>query len=434
MSIQKKFKKALKCGTGKAYFMLLEHPEVNFSKSIKKSLLKRMCYDGQCEGHRGNYYYNLIQVSSQKEALIEFVLEELQKDQEDWYVLTQLYEVAALLATEEQNEVAKEGVRKRFKKELGETEDWDGEDALLRIDGVKALLGLAQLKGTILKRNPDQTEYGGLIDAFDEMHPKSNGSKILRRASLQNASIKRYWETVQKNNRPRKKAKNPKKVKYTYKLITKNIKKARFFWVSNWAKKLDQETAYALALDFKKETRTRRQERYLKIFANYKFPLGTEILFDFIERKHNSAKSLVEFSVKALALFESEKIRSYALERLEKKKDILIYLPLLIHNYKAEDHLLLDEILQKNWNSEDIHDLNYHYRAIYTENSLKECMLPLKRMYDQLNCGICREDILKIMSDNKVLTTGILQEMKFDSHKYVRKLYKKLKKSKKKTM
>lgn len=430
MQIQQKFKKALKCGTGKAYFMLLEHPTIDFSEIIKKSLLKRLCYDGQCEGGRGNYYYELIKVSPQKTALIAFVLEELQKEQGDWYVLTQLYEIAALLGVNEGNEAAKEGVRKRMKKELEETTDWDGDSALIRVDGVKALLGLAQLRGTILKNNPEWSEYGALINRFDEIYPKANGSKIIRRASLQNASIKEYWNQVQKSRSARKKIKKSKKAKVNYKVMTKSLKKDRFFWVSDQVKDLDKEVIHALALDFDKETQPKRQERYLKIFAKCKFPLGTEILLDLIERKHKTPKSLVEPAIKALASFKSKKIRSYALEKLKKKKDILIYLPLLIRNYKAGDHILLEEILQKNWKTEEIHDLNYDYRAIYRKNSVKECMLPLKRMYDQLNCGICREGVLKIMSDNGALTPSILKEMKFDSHLSIRKLHKKLKKVK----
>jgi hypothetical protein len=432
MSIQQKFKQALKCGTGKAYFILQEHPNVDFSKIIKKSLLKRQCYDGQCEGNRGHYYYELINVSPQKATLVDFVLEELQKDQSDWYILTQFYEIAALLGAKEDNETAKRGVRKRFKKELEETDDWDGGHALLRIDGVKALLGLAQLRGNVLKHNPDWTEYGRAIDQFDEIYPKANGSKIIRRASLQNTFIKRYWDYVQESKNARNKIKKGKKTKYNYKVITKGIKKDQFFWVSDRVKDFNKETIHTLALDLTKEMEPKRQERYLKIFAKCKFPLGTEILFDFIERKHKTPKSLVEPAVNALALFQSEEIRSYALEKLKKKKNILIYLPLLIRNYKVGDHILMDEILQKKWTTEEIHRLNYDYRAIYSANSVRESMLPLKRMYDQLNCGICRKHVLEIMSDNKVLTTGVLKEMKFDCDQYIRKLQKELKKVKKK--
>lgn len=432
MRIQNKFKKALKCGTGKAYFILKGNPDIDFSRIIKKSLLKRMCYDGQCDGHRGNYYYELMQVSPQKEALIKFVLKELQKDHKDWYVLVQLYEIAALIGVNEGHEEAVEGVRKRFRKEMTETDDRDGENALLRIDGVKAFLGLVRLKGMLLKKNPDWSEYGGLITQFDKLYPKANGSKILKRASLQNVFIKEYWKRVQKHKNRKKKIEKGKQAKYKYKNIVKTIKKSRFFWVSDQVKDLDEWTIYRLALALNKEKNAKRQQRYLDIFAKCKFPLGLEVLFDFIEQKHQTPKSLVEPAVKALALFQSKKIRSYALKKLKKKKDILIYLPLLICNYKAGDHLLLDDILQMKWNTEEIHELNYIYRSIYRKNAPKESRLPLKRIYDQLNCGICREAVLETMLDNKVLTTEILKEMKLDCHEPVRELYKKLKRSKKK--
>lgn len=428
-TIQEKFKSALKCGTGKAYFILLEYPQVDFSKIIKKSLLKRMCYDGQCEGHRGVYYYKLIQVAPQKKALIKFVLKTLQKDHKDWYVLTQLYEIAALLATKDDHQLARKLIWERFKKEYAESDDWDGEGALLKIDGTKALVGLARLKGKILKDQPDQLEFGSLINEFNRIYPKLNGRKIIRRASLQNAFIKEYWERVQKNEGRRKRPKKKKKkIKYTYKKINKKIHTSSFFWVGNWGDALSKKVLYKLAVDLIKSSKPKIQERYLKVFAKRKFPLDLQILFDFVERKHQSPKRLIEPAVEALALFNSKKIRSYALKRLDKKKDILIYLPLLIRNYQPEDHLLLDSILQKKWNTEQIHNLNYIYRAIYKENEVKESMLPLKRLYDRLNCGICREGLLEIMFKNQVLTKGMLKEMKFDSDDRVRTLYKKYKK------
>lgn len=140
-------------------------------------------------------------------------------------------------------------------------------------------------------------------------------------------------------------------------------------------------------------------------------------------KKKQSPKRLIAPAVEALAMFQSDQIRSYALERLKKKKDILVYLPLLKHNYKSGDHLLLDEILQKKWSSEELHDLNYHYRAIYKINSTKECMLPLKRLYSRLNCGVCREEILTTLYKNNGLKKGLLEEMKFDSQQRIRALY-----------
>lgn len=426
MNIQQKFKQALKSGTGKAYFILKEHPEIDFSKIIKKSLLKRECNDGQCEGIRGAYYYNLIQVSKKKKGLVKFVLKELQKDQDDWYILAQLYEVAALVGVNEGNGEAIQGIRKRFRKELEETEDYDGEKAMLRIDGERAFLILTRIRGVLLKQNPDWSEWGGLITQFNKFYPKLNGNKILKRASLGNVFIKEYWDRVQESKVSSKRNIKVRKTKYTYKNITKRINAKPFFWVSGNVK-VDENTLYKLALDLQKETKTKKQERYLRVFAKYKFPLGTEFLFNLIKQKNQSSKKLIKPAIKALVLFQSNEIRTYALSKLKKKKDILIHLPLLIRNYQAEDDVLLSELLEMKWTRDEIHELNYTYGAIFRENEVKECFLPLKQLYNKLNCGICRESVLKTMLDNKVLTSDILKEMKFDSHVSVRKLYKKVK-------
>jgi hypothetical protein len=58
----------------------------------------------------------------------------------------------------------------------------------------------------------------------------------------------------------------------------------------------------------------------------------------------------------------------------------------------------------------------------------RECKTPLEALYQKMNCGICREEIIMILLHNKVLSDVILQEIKFDANGEVRKLYKPAKK------
>lgn len=106
----------------------------------------------------------------------------------------------------------------------------------------------------------------------------------MRRASLQDPFIKTYWECVQRNNKPSKKRKRTKK-KLGYKAIQKRIQTATFFWAGPWVDEIKDKTWQKLAEELMKETKFKIQERYLKLFAKRKFPLDSQILFDFVEQK-----------------------------------------------------------------------------------------------------------------------------------------------------
>jgi hypothetical protein len=107
---------------------------------------------------------------------------------------------------------------------------------------------------------------------------------------------------------------------------------------------------------------------------------------------------------------------------LKKVKIPSDYLDLLVSNYKKGDFKLLTEIVGRCKNEHDIHTIVYGYINIYKANKTKECKEPLEAIYDKLTCGIHRADIIKILIENKVLSTRLKNEIKFDSYEEIRKL------------
>lgn len=423
MSLKKEFKKSIKSGIGKAYWIALENQAIDFSKQIKEALLNRYCYDGQVDGHRAYYLYQIISVIKHKEEIFNFVLNKLTENHEDWYVLHQLYGVASLLA-QNGDERAKKVIRNRFKKEVELSYDWKGEDAILQIDGLNGLILIARLKGERLIKNPTWVEDSILVDSFQEGNPHLDINKVLTDKSVHDESIKKYLESITswKSSRLGEKRKE-KDVNYTY---VKDKLESAYFYVSSSLKKLTLDDVNKLAIDFLNEETIEKKNRYLAIFSIIKFPLDYNIIYEIVK---SGNKKLLKNACKALKFFKSKEIRNFAIDQLKmNEKRTLNYLPLLVSNYKQGDFKLLVEIARKHKDEEIIHDLSHKYISIYENNQIAESIIPLEVIYNKLNCGSCRYDILTLLEKQKKLSQAILKEMQFDSYEEIRKLYEQINK------
>jgi len=57
--IKQKFKSAIQRGTGEAHLLMQSHPDLDFSTLIIKACIKNFAYDGECEGSRDTYLFEL---------------------------------------------------------------------------------------------------------------------------------------------------------------------------------------------------------------------------------------------------------------------------------------------------------------------------------------------------------------------------------------
>ena len=178
-----------------------------------------------------------------------------------------------------------------------------------------------------------------------------------------------------------------------------------------------------LAKDFLRETNRLKQEKYLRFFSTMKFPFDYQPILKIARGKNSKDDRLVEFACEALSYFPADDIREFAVKKLSKTKKPADYLYLLVSNYKEGDYELLKSIAGKHKSFEMIHSLVWGYVAIYQANSTKGCQEPLEAIYDKLNCGLHRKDIVKILIANEVLPDKILEEIEFDSYDAIRKIY-----------
>jgi hypothetical protein len=77
MTVRQKFKRAIRRGTGETHLIMKDNPQLDFSNEIIKAALTNFAYDAQCEGSRGKYIFELIELSNKKEKIRKAILEGL---------------------------------------------------------------------------------------------------------------------------------------------------------------------------------------------------------------------------------------------------------------------------------------------------------------------------------------------------------------------
>jgi len=421
-NIKRQFFDSLKRGTGEAFFILKDNPTIDFSDFIISGATNNYAYDLQCEGSRAFYINGLIKKSKQKDKIITAVLKELQKQKEDFYNLDQMCDLAVYFY-KSGRQAAADALRKRFNKNSVKNYQFCGQGQLMEIEGLSGLLKVAETIGEILYNDKDDNESCWRVDAFQKKNKLIDVYAELEKAGKKNKYIKTYEKAILKDKNTKRK-RHTKIKKFTYELIKEKMEAKRFaFLSSERSRELEDSEVEKLANEFLVEKDKKKQELYLRFFSARIFPFDITPILNIAKGKNPPKTRLVEYAVEALQHFSSKEIREFAIDKITTSKDPSDYLKLLVSNYKKGDNKLLIEIANKSDDYEYIHNILFGFIAIYDTNETKECKEPLEIIYNKMNCGLHRTDIVNILGANGVLSEKIFNELQFDSYEEVRKLY-----------
>ena len=263
------------------------------------------------------------------------------------------------------------------------------------------------------------------ISNYQDKNPQINVYEELENVAKTNPAVRTYLDIVLKHKENQSNRK--KRVKYSEKLITLRIKNMQPVNLWSWRKKeLSQTDIYRLADDFLKQTQRKRIESYLQIFDMVKYPYDYQPLLNYATFPVKKSDRLVEYACGSLKFFQGNDIRQLALQKLNEIRVPHEYLDLLVNNYKKGDAKLLTDIVKRCKNDDEIHSIVFGIIEIYKANKTKECQAPLEAMYDRLNCGIHRTDIVRILIKNKVLPERIKHELQYESEQEIREIYKEI--------
>lgn len=418
--IKRQFFNSLKRGTGEAYLILKDNPNIDFSDFIIKAATINFAYDQQCEGSRANYIYKFFKKSNKKDKIVNAVLTKLKSEKKDYWSLDQMCDLAVLFFKSGYTE-AKTALYNRFEKNTIEGYEFCGKRQLMEIDGINGILKVAEIVGKKIFEE-DDWEDSYLVDSFQKKHKDIAVYIELSKASKTNKFIDAYHKSILENKWTL--SRRTKLVKFTYEIVKEKIDSNKFRVISmDRANNLSILEVEKLATELIAEKNKPKQELYLRFFSKRKFPFDYQPILKIANGRNPARTRLVEYSVNALKHFSGNDIRELALTKLKTEKNPCDYLNLLVSNYKKDDCKLLTEIANRSDDYDFIHSIVFGFIEIYEANATKECKEPLETIYNKMNCGLHREDIVKIMLDNNVLSDKIFAELEFDSEDRVRKLY-----------
>src|SRR5690606_19236722 len=400
INIKQQFLNSLKRGTGEAYLIVKNNPKIDFSNQIIKGALNIFAYDGQCEGNRAQYIFDIISISNQKNKIRKAVLQGLATEQNDTWNLTHLFALTKLFVEQNDTE-AKKAIYDRFLNNPIEGSDWVGYSEILELDGLNGLFYIAEKFGKYIEQNPDGWQDDSIICHFQEENKSIKVYEELKKKAKTNKFIHIYLDNIKQTKASQEKHKSK---PTNYKDIIDEVLNSKPFISLIRKRNLTDDEINQIAKQLINETDKSNIEKLLDIFDFYRFPYDSQIILGFANQKRTRKNRIVDKAINALKHLKSKDIRNFAMEKIQNTKNPMDYLEVLVSNYKGGDYKLLCEIVNKTKNEHKIERLAEIYTDIYTANKTKECKEPLEVLYNKMNCAIHRNGIVEILIKNNVLS------------------------------
>jgi len=409
--IKKRFFDSLKRGTGEAFLIAKENPTIDFSNYVVKGALKNYAFDGQSESSRAQYIFDLYSLSDKKDRIRKAILKGLANEQEDTWSLTHLFDLAKLFAQQGDQEM-KNAIYDRFCNKPIEGSDWVGYSEILELDGLQGLIYIAEKFGKFIEQNPDDWQDDWILRYFQEENPDLEVTKVLDNLAKENKHIRIYLDNIKRTKENQEKHKTKPII---YKDIIDEVLNSKSYLSFKRRHDLTESEIKIIAQRLVKEKDKKAQEKLLFVFTYYKFPLDSDFILNLAQKKPDYKSRINEFAISSLKFLESDKIRQFALDKIDKSKKKYQFVEILTSNYRTADYKILMDIVQKSKSEHIIENLARSYVDIFEANKTKECREPLEALYNKMNCGIHRNDIVRLLLENNVISDKIKNEINFDS-------------------
>lgn len=388
-----------------------ENPTIDFSNYVVKGALKNYAFDGQSESSRAQYIFDLYSLSDKKDRIRKAILKGLANEQEDTWSLTHLFDLAKLFAQQGDQEM-KNAIYDRFCNKPIEGSDWVGYSEILELDGLQGLIYIAEKFGKFIEQNPDDWQDDWILRYFQEENPDLEVTKVLDNLAKENKHIRIYLDNIKRTKENQEKHKTKPII---YKDIIDEVLNSKSYLSFKRRHDLTESEIKIIAQRLVKEKDKKAQEKLLFVFTYYKFPLDSDFILNLAQKKPDYKSRINEFAISSLKFLESDKIRQFALDKIDKSKKKYQFVEILTSNYRTADYKILMDIVQKSKSEHIIENLARSYVDIFEANKTKECREPLEALYNKMNCGIHRNDIVRLLLENNVISDKIKNEINFDS-------------------
>lgn len=414
--INRRFQSSIRRGTGEAYLLMKQYPNIDFSKEIIDASLFNYAYDGQCEDSRASYLLELTELSKQKDVIRVAVLEALSREKDDIWSLTQLFDFCLLYAKRGDKD-ARQAIYNRFYNNIIDCSNWTGGTEIIELDGIEGMFHIADKVGSYLIGHSDDKEDDFLISHCQELYPELDVFQELEVQALKNLNIRCYIDNVKET---RVSLKNERTNRKVYTNIIEEIEQRQFVYLEN--RSLTEQEIRQIADRFLEEQNKSIKAKFLYAFKYVEYPYDYTYILQLAQQRGDKYR-LQEYAINALRNIQAGDIREFALEKIISSRYPALYVNILQNNYREGDEALLTRIIEKFKDEDVVEALASSYINVYQKNKTQSCQRPLEALYYKSNCGICRHSIVNILIDNNVLSDMINNEIQYDCDEDTRALY-----------
>jgi len=404
---------ALAKGSGRTMILMRQSPDRQvFQDALFAACVHNLAYDPQCENERSRYLADLISATGAPQAFFIRLLAILRAElgDEERLDVPQIFDTLVLLALDHPDLDA-EALRRIYADMADEEDRLDCLDALVRLDGLPALLrGIEALNAELEERS---WRVDGLIEALREHQGPGVDIADLRAG---NAALDRLMAHAEAQNAP-----PPEPQPYDFADIRASLQRGeRPDRPWDWLRRLTDAEWRLLAEDLAAETDEKTAAVYLRLFARRDFSGDLAPLLRWAQGPGDLASTF--YAVMALGRIRAPAVRALALKMIEARQPRGARL--LRSNFEPGDFARLKRLLDALSDIDEAHDLGLSILDIVSrQDTPPEADDILLELYDRTPCGRCRHDTVTALAALDAAPPWMVEECRFDAEPDTVKLF-----------
>ncbi len=442
MDKREEFKHYMLAGHGRAA-KLLEGNEECFRDIVLYGCLNDISYDLQCEGSRGLFLYNLVNLYEDVDYFLNPAIEKFLSDETVyWHIVYQLCDFIENFAVDG-IQSAKDAMEEKYTRLYGQL-----LSARKGMKGLNVRESYIYLAITIIQRG----DFEQALRVFGDM-----GAYFLKRSRTSDMDLKCFfewfWICAQDvygkeflQNQLDEKSKSSKELaRFKRVMFTEEPEEEKPKEPIPTAEKIielaENENAGAreyvrfrlaeeseqikLANAVLNEADPQKKADLLSVFTSWinPFPLSPEPI---VEYAKSDNEKLRDKALIALTHLKGDCVHDFALELLNKQFADSTALVILLHNYRDEDKAFLLDCLEKLPIDQDDTSGWHDVVSKILDSDSGAPDEAILFVYEKSRCSFCREYAFDEMMKRNLLTKEILSECLWDCKSYIREEAEKL--------
>jgi hypothetical protein len=388
---------------------------------LLEACLRDQRYDAQAEELRGNWLWSMIEALDAADRLRVPILHALY-DLTDDDSVGQLCQLACRYAA-----AGDETVRTRLYEIVEQKpvthSPWLGENEIIRLDGERAFLFAARVRGARLTNIEWDWDDGRLVETAIDCFGDARVTELL--AASPDAAVTRFRNAWLEEKRRRAQRKQHRSRRETMRAVGLNEivsaakSESRCYWFRGWGQHADEAELRTVLRYLRAAREPRVIANLMKVFSARALPEFDTRLFELCRHADDEIR---HWAFNALKQNAHPLIREFALAELTKERYDRRVFRLFSLNYKEGDEGLLIEAMDIPQDDWERHSLLMDIIEILEKNPQADCSWLGLVTYASTPCENCRHDAARLLHSRRVAPAWLTEECRYDSAVETRKL------------